>query len=180
MLNYIGYDSEMISSPEDIIKYDVVILPGVGSYDTAMEILNKSNWPLHIKNFLDLDRTLIGICLGMQLLSTSSEEGSLNGLNLIPGIVKKIPNEFISPHMGWNKVTFNDDSFESINKFYFVHSYHYIPQDKNNILGVTSYNFDFVSAVRKDNIYDFQFHPEKSHKHGMNLLRNVIEKSYAK
>ena len=122
----------------------------------------------------------LGICLGMQLLGTASEEGDLNGLDIIPGQIIKFPHsdKFKVPHMGWNSVSFNKKSiFNNIedNRYYFVHSYYFLPNDNAHILGKTRYMIDFVSCVRKDNVLGFQFHPEKSHKYGMTLLDSFVK-----
>ena len=174
MLDYIGFDSEIVTIPDHLSRYNVLFLPGVGSFDTAMKSLHDGGWINQIYEYVRSGKKLIGICLGMQLLATISEEGELPGLNFIPGIVKKIPDEYISPHMGWNSVKFVK-YFEDLNKFYFVHSYHFVPDDNSHTLGTTVYNFEFVSVVNKDNVFGFQFHPEKSHKFGMKLLKDVIE-----
>lgn len=174
MLDYIGFDSEIITTPNELSRFNVLFLPGVGSFDTAMKSLNDGGWIKYIHEYVRSGNKLIGICLGMQLLSTVSDEGILPGLNFIPGKVKRIPEHYITPHMGWNSVKFMNN-FNDKNKFYFVHSYHYIPDEKTHVLGTTSYNFEFVSAVNKGNVFGFQFHPEKSHKYGMKLLKAVIE-----
>jgi glutamine amidotransferase len=125
---------------------------------------------------------LLGICLGAQLLGNSSEEGTEVGLgwmdmDIVKFDVSKIDAQFKIPHMGWNEIEVNQSSrllanLEQVARFYFVHSFHMQPKNKEDILTQTSYGYDFASAVKKDNVYGVQFHPEKSHKYGMQLLSN--------
>ena len=121
---------------------------------------------------------ILGICVGMQLMASNSEEGNLSGLGWINGEVKKISNNnknLILPHMGWNTVELQkNDLFKNIKdpKFYFLHSYCFVSNEKNSILGSTFYGRKFTSVIRKDNIYGIQFHPEKSHENGIYILKN--------
>ena len=124
---------------------------------------------------------LLGVCLGMQLLASKSyEDGEIEGLNLIQGEVVKIDwNGVNVPHMGWNSVMFNENELfvgiENSSDFYFVHSYHFVTNDKDTILSTTDYSKKFVSGVKKDNIYGLQFHPEKSQLYGLRILRNFMK-----
>jgi len=162
---------------------DKYILPGVGTYDVAVELLRASCIDVFLKDEIKVGKSLLGICLGMQLLSTNSDEGmkGAKGLNLIPGVVEKLPNSVRIPHVGWNEIRFRKDTNLLMNipngeDFYFVHSYHYKPTNKNSINALTHYGEDFVSVISHENIYGVQFHPEKSQRYGIQLLRNFSEK----
>ncbi|HIP56305.1 MAG TPA: imidazole glycerol phosphate synthase subunit HisH [Arcobacter sp.] len=175
--------ADIVSNPKELIKYDRVILPGVGAFADAMDSLQKTGMYDAVKEFASSGKPMVGICLGMQLLFESSEEfGDTKGLGLVPGKVvsfdktKMNMNEHKVPHVGWNKI-FNKDSqlFDGLENpyLYFVHSFHAITDDKY-VLGTTHYGYDFVSAVQKDNVYGFQPHPEKSHDNGIQILKNFI------
>ena len=176
-----GYKTDIIDEKDKIFNYDIIILPGIGSFKKAMKKLNTVGFKKNIEVYLKKkDKLLIGICLGMQLLFTKSEEfGKTYGLNLIEGKVKKISKNQIVPHTGWNKIIkIKKDNFffkKRFNqeRFYFTHSFVCIPKHQKNIIGYTNYNgFKFCSVVRKNNIIGIQFHPEKSAKNGINLLKN--------
>ena len=181
MLNKLGFESKLESDPDHVKDADSIILPGVGAFDNAMEKLNSSGFSEAIKNFSASGAPVLGICLGMQLLATQSEEGELKGLNLIPGDVVKFKNDTLKvPHMGWNVVNpVNDILYSQLeeNRFYFVHSFYYIPEDSNHTAGTTDYGHTFTSSVNRDNVFGAQFHPEKSHKYGMQLLTNFSRSS---
>ena len=164
------------------------ILPGVGAFDHGMKKL-KSSGMLDIleSRVIKHNVPILGVCLGMQMLFNNSEEGDIPGLGWIDGSVKKFKFErqdslikLKIPHMGWNIATpevqqslfkgFEDDA-----RFYFVHSYHVVCNDKENVLATTQYGYDFTSSVYKNNIYGVQFHPEKSHRFGMKLFKNFME-----
>lgn len=173
------------SSVADIENADKIILPGVGSFDNFMEKLAGSGLvPALNKKALEEKVPVIGICLGMQILGKRSEEGHLPGLGWLDAETVKFKfdgsNGLRIPHMGWNTVTVRGEpsifrDMEEEPRFYFVHSYHFVCKDQKDILATTSYRYDFVSSVRKGNIYGTQFHPEKSHKFGMRLLKNFSE-----
>jgi imidazole glycerol-phosphate synthase subunit HisH len=179
MLKRVGCDSFITDKPEEIARATKIILPGVGAFDTGMQHLVDNGWiePLNKKVLQDKVPTL-GICLGMQLMTRSSEEGKLPGLGWIAGDVIRFTNPQIKvPHMGWNIVKpvkpFSVlDSQRDELKFYFVHSYYVKIDSEENLLGTTMYGTTFASAFVKDNIVGVQFHPEKSHKFGMDLLTN--------
>jgi glutamine amidotransferase len=184
MLKKAGYKAEISSNPHQIEEADKIILPGVGSFDRAMSNLDELGLKVLLQKKASDGTPVLGICLGMQLLADSSEEGVLNGLGLIPGKVVKfnISPDLKVPHMGWNVVEYNPASiiFQNFKewdeaRFYFIHSYHYIPQDVAHIDGKTMYGDFFASAVSRNNIFGVQFHPEKSHKFGLQLLKNFIE-----
>lgn len=187
MVRRIGGKSIITSSKNEIKKAEKLILPGVGAFDNGMQNLKKLGLiEIFNQKVLKDKIPVLGICLGMQLLGNSSEEGKLSGLGWIDGKTVKFQFENGSklkiPHMGWNSVVIKKKSklFENMpreSRFYFVHSYHLICNDKKDILAITEYGYDFTSAVERENIYGVQFHPEKSHKFGMQLLKNFIELS---
>lgn len=174
---------ETFSNPQDIHKYDKIVLPGVGAFGDAMAHLNSNGMKEAIIEYAKSGKYMIGICLGMQLLFDSSEEfGSTDGLGLVEGEVKyfdksKMTNLKI-PHMGWNKMHFRHHSplFDGLPNdvyLYFVHSLH-AHTDEKYAIGYTHYGYDFCSAVNKDNIFGFQPHPEKSHDNGLKILQNFV------
>ena len=173
----------IIKDPNDLKNYDRIILPGVGAYKDAMQHLNDTGMYSAIHEFSKSGKPMIGICLGMQLLFQSSQEfGHTDGLGLIEGeVIKfdktKMHEDFKIPHMGWNTIQNKEHAlFEGLNDpyLYFVHSYHAVTKEEN-IIGKTTYGYDFVSAVNKDNIYGFQPHPEKSHDNGLKILKNFMK-----
>ena len=181
----IGLNDVVLSDDEETIYgSDLIILPGVGAYGNAMLELKKRGLVKIITNYSKLNKPIIGICLGMQLLFDSSQEfGFSKGLELIEGEVIKFPanNSDKIPHVSWNKLKFenkNSKLYSPINKddsFYFVHSYICVP--KNNLETLTTTNYggiDFCSSVKKNHIYGYQFHPEKSSTKGLQLLKNLI------
>ena len=179
----IGVKADIVSDPSKVKEYDRVILPGVGAFADAMENLETTGMKDAVLEFAASGKPMIGICLGMQLLFDSSEEFGLNkGLGLIPGKVvafdksKMDMEDHKVPHIGWNKLFHKDSKLfaELENPYlYFVHSFHVITDDKYTI-GTTHYGYDFTSAVKKDNIYGFQPHPEKSHDNGIQILKNFM------
>lgn len=180
MLKKIGFKSYVASEPQEISESTHIIIPGVGAYDNAIKKLNDENWTGALKLAAAQGKALLGICLGMQLLGSSSEEGQLPGLNLIPGSVRKFSSisSFKVPHMGWNQVFEHDNILFrdlEVNKFYFVHSYYFVPELESHSTGKTNYGISFTSVIRKGHIFGVQFHPEKSHIYGSILLRNFCE-----
>lgn len=185
MLKRIGARSIISSDPGEISAAEKLILPGVGSFDAGMDNLNRSGIASILRKKTVEDKTpLLGICLGMQLLADKSEEGISGGLGLVAGQVKRFVFEPSSglkiPHMGWNAVKTQNESrlfsgFGSEARFYFVHSYHFVCQDSKDIAATTDYGGEFISAVEKGNILGVQFHPEKSHRFGMALMKNFVE-----
>tara|TARA_Y100000768_G_scaffold379119_1_gene354430 strand:+ start:12807 stop:13418 length:612 start_codon:yes stop_codon:yes gene_type:complete len=185
ILRKIEFDSILIKSPEDFKKIESVILPGVGAFDYGMKMLDKLNFiePLNKHALVDKKLT-VGICLGMQLMMKSSQEGNLPGLGWINDKVIKFKfknNDHKVPHMGWNYINSNNKVFDNDldeKRFYFVHSYH-VPYNKEICLSTTNYgNLKFCSAIRTNNIFGFQFHPEKSHSYGKYLLKNLFDNKY--
>ncbi len=163
-----------------------LILPGVGAFDEAVSKLKDSGLIDKLNEAVIEQRLpVLGICVGMQIMSKASEEGALEGLNWIPGNVKRFDDKLFetypkTPHMGWNEINLLKDCklFEGIDKergFYFIHSYYYECLEKKNSLAKTFYGNEFDSAVNLDNIYGVQFHPEKSHSNGITLFKNFSE-----
>lgn len=184
MFRYIKVDSEITGDIEKIEKATKLLLPGVGAFDAAMERINASGFrDVLDKKVLQDKVPVLGICLGMQLLTNSSEEGKLPGLGWIPAKALKFSfdnNSIKIPHMGWNSVKLAKshmltDSLPDDPRFYFVHSYYVQAEDKNDVLATTHYGIDFHSMLQKENIMGAQFHPEKSHKFGMKLLENFAK-----
>lgn len=180
MISWLGYTVEVTSDAANISKCSHCILPGVGSFDQGMSSLHKSNLIPVLNEFSSEAKPIMGICLGMQLLTSGSEEGFEAGLGWIPGTCKKfksISHGMKVPHMGWNYVEFDQESEITAGldnpKFYFVHSY-YVECDEKYVFSETNYGHTFASGIRSNNIYGFQFHPEKSHKYGLQLLQNFM------
>ena len=164
--------------PEQLEKADKVILPGVGAFDYAMTLLQRSGLRQVLEEMvLEKQTPILGICVGMQIMASSSEEGVLDGLNWIPAKVLKFPdNDRPLPHMGWNTISIEqqDPILKGLDRkslFYFLHSY-YFKCDKKTSLASTSYVTDFTSITRLGNMYGVQFHPEKSHESGITILKN--------
>lgn len=182
MLRRIGDDPRTATTPEEIAASERLLLPGIGAFDTGMRLLREAGLIDPIREFAASGRPVFGICLGMQLLLDSSEEGAEQGLGLIPGTSRKFDEAsgLRIPHVGWNTVEparadplVADLPDES--RFYFVHSYHVVPESSDAILGVTDYGTPFASMIRSDNVMGAQYHPEKSHAFGMKVLRNFSE-----
>ena len=186
MLEKVGSDA-VISSDEGIIRgADKLILPGVGAFDTCADKLRQSGLiPALNEKVLQQKTPVLGVCVGMQLLTEGSEEGKLPGLGWIRGRVVKFKQEQLSPglkipHMGWTDVKLNKPSrlFEDMYeepRFYFVHSYHPELTDPDDALVKADYGYTFVAGMEHENIMGVQFHPEKSHKFGMKLLANFMK-----
>jgi imidazole glycerol-phosphate synthase subunit HisH len=181
MFKRIGVQAKISSNSSEIEQAQKLLLPGVGSFDAAMELINNSGL-LPILNYKAKEEKIpiLGICLGMQLLTNGSEEGVLPGLRWIDADTKKFKfedNNLKVPHMGWNFIQPKNSSplLENLNnhsKFYFVHSYFVQCKNSDNVLASTQYGIDFHSIIQHQNIFGAQFHPEKSHKYGMQLLTN--------
>ncbi len=181
--NLIDQKAVIVSDPNEIRKYNKVILPGVGAFGDAMEHLKSTGMDDAIKEYAQSGKSMIGICLGMQLLFESSEEfGSHEGLGLIKGKViafdktKMDMENHKVPHMGWNRIINKPNKlFAKLENpyLYFVHSFHVTTKDQFTI-GTTHYGYDFPSAVQKENIYGLQPHPEKSHDNGIQILKNFV------
>jgi len=180
MFKYIGVQTKITGDAKLIESADKILLPGVGAFDQAMTRINESG----LRDVLDHQALnqkipILGICLGMQLLTNSSEEGELPGLGWINAKATKIPavDGLKVPHMGWNGVTQCWDSalirdLPTESRFYFVHSYAVQVQNPKNSILKANHGINFDAAIEDGNIYGAQFHPEKSHKFGMQLLKN--------
>jgi len=176
----LGYDPEFITTPKINANYSHIILPGVGSFTSVMDSMNKSGLSSLIIDHAQSGRPLLGICLGMQLFANFGDEGGgRNGLGLIPGVVKKINTQgnLSLPHIGWNNLSIKKKHklFENIKSdvdFYFVHSYHYILDNNCYSISITEYGEMFNSVIGSGNILGLQFHPEKSQSNGLKLLEN--------
>ncbi len=174
-IEFVGGKAVVTKDVETIRNADGIVLPGVGAFKPAMENLKP-----YMDTILNTDAPLLGICLGMQLFATESEERGLHkGLNLIPGRVVRFPKTVGKiPHMGWNQIEIVRDheildGVESGSYVYFVHSY-YMQTAEENVLTKTEYGIKFTSGVAKDNVIGFQFHPEKSGKVGLRIIENFI------
>lgn len=176
----------VINEKKQFNNVEKIILPGVGSFDYCKTQLENSKLIDALnENVCVLNKPVLGICVGMQLMAESSEEGNKKGLSWISGNVKKFKKQWFKnkptiPHMGWNEieVTNNSDIFKGIKNnigFYFVHSYYFEAINKNNILCTTEYGIEFHSGIISNNIFGVQFHPEKSHTNGSNLLKNFAK-----
>lgn len=184
-LESLGADSFIMGSPDLLASADRIILPGVGAFAAAMKHLKKDQWLPAIRQVVEEEhRPLLGICLGMQLLLSSGDEGGpCDGLNFIKGEVKRLQLDDATlrvPHVGWNEVDYTTDSplFTDIpdqSDFYFVHSFAAIPASDDDVIARTQYGGDFVVAIRRNNIFGVQFHPEKSSIPGRKLLQNFLE-----
>lgn len=182
-LDRIGVRSIISRSGEDIKNAAGLILPGVGSAGAGMSNIKRFGIDKVIQEEVAKGKPILGICLGMQLLMTQSEEGNVSCLNYIAGTVVCFKTKEKVPQIGWNTVFSKSSSilFEGIPQdsyFYFVHSYYSIPTDKNIIYGRTKYGNNFCSVIEKENIFGVQFHPEKSGLIGEKLLKNFIKYSY--
>lgn len=177
---------QIAKTPEQVVGARKIFLPGVGAFDETISKLDSTGF----REVLDLEVLqnkvpIIGICVGMQILAESSEEGTLKGLGYIKGKVKKIDANSLHhkpklPHLGWNTITVNKEHFLLNNidpdfGFYFLHSFYFECEDPNDILTTTTYGKPFASAVVHDNVYGIQFHPEKSHQNGITLLHNFAK-----
>ena len=182
-LDRIGVRSTISRNSDDIRKATGLILPGVGSAGAGMNNIKRFEIDKIIREEIREGKPILGICLGMQLLMTQSEEGNVSCLNYISGTVVRFKTQEKVPQLGWNTVLSKRGSilFEGIPQdsfFYFVHSYYSIPRKKSVIYGSTNYENDFCSAIEKENIFGVQFHPEKSGQIGEKLLKNFIMYSY--
>jgi glutamine amidotransferase len=173
-------------NPGDVIGAKKIFLPGVGAFDETISQLDEIGFRSVIdKEVLENKVPILGICVGMQILAETSEEGSLKGLGYIKGHVKKLDASKLDekpklPHLGWNSIEIKRknplfDNIDPQKGFYFLHTYYFECSNNNDILSTTHYGNSFSSAINDNNIYGFQFHPEKSHSNGINLLHNFAK-----
>lgn len=184
MFKRINVQARVESDPDIIRGANKLVLPGVGAFDTAMNHINTVDGLQEVLDYKATEECVptLGICLGMQLLTNCSDEGQLSGLGWIQGTCKRFPKEsdLKVPHMGWNiakptnrsKLTF--DLSDEL-RYYFVHSYYVTVDNPSHSIMQTDYGVNFDSAIARDNIYGVQFHPEKSHRYGMQILRNFAQ-----
>ena len=185
MYKYLGIPAVVSRERSVIETASRLIVAGVGAFDAGMRNLKSFDLiSLLSDRVQEAKIPVLGICLGMQLFTESSEEGNLPGLGWIKGntVHFKLPSNYKIPHMGWNSVTSKkssslSDSLSEESRFYFVHSYHCVPKNSADILLTTNYCDDFVSGLQNDNIFGVQFHPEKSHKFGMRILESFYRLS---
>jgi len=183
MIQKAGGEARLVDSPSDLRGADKIILAGIGAFDNGMTSLRDGGWTDAL-NEAALDRKVpvLGICLGMQLMLQSSEEGNMPGLGWVEGEVRRLrppPDSGLKvPHMGWNTVTVTRENelfpAEDDQRFYFVHSYYADCAQPDVVVATSQHGSPFTAALKKDNIYGVQFHPEKSHRFGMAILRNFL------
>ncbi len=186
MIERLGFTYKLLSQPKNLGASETLFLPGVGSFDEGMRRLRRTGWDSFLKGHAGKLR-IVGLCLGMQLLSESSEEGVEKGLGLLPLKFSRFKvshggDPVKIPHMGWNEVQFlktdQSSKFSSANdnpqRFYFVHSYAALQIDHPSSIGITTHGEKFVSASASNSVIGFQFHPEKSHHYGLELLSKTL------
>ena len=184
MVRKVGGEAVVTTDPVDLHQAQRIILAGVGAFDAGMRALEEGGWLPSLHDIVSAGEVpILGICLGMQLMCRSSEEGQLSGLGWFDAEVKKFKlpadSKLKIPHMGWNTVDINkpnaliDAGREQ--RFYFVHSYHVICNDPSDVLATTRHGYDLTAAFSNENIYGVQFHPEKSHRFGMDLIKRFLE-----
>ena len=171
-----GLNATISADPKVIEHADRLIFPGVGSFDFAVRRLKKTGlWELLDQQVRVLKKPILGVCLGMQLMTNGSEEGSEQGFGWIDADVKRFPEGALKvPHMGWNVVSRNVCSFEQLDiyeRFYFAHSFGVHCNDLSDVMMYSNYGQQFVSGFHRDNIVGLQFHPEKSHSYGRDIMR---------
>jgi glutamine amidotransferase/cyclase len=182
-LRSLGEDVKIVGAPEDITNAEKLVFPGVGSFGNMIKILSEKKYLEPLKEYVHSDRPFLGICLGLQALFESSEEApGVPGLSFIKGQVERFQVDFAVPHIGWNGLSMKKPSrifggLSGNEKFYFVHSYHVVPEESDVILTTTDYGYPFVSSIQKGNVIATQFHPEKSGRSGLLVLKNFLDTS---
>lgn len=179
----LGYEVQVTSKREDIMGAAGVVLPGVGAFGDAMQHLKEKGLDQVMREVQEKKIPLLGICLGMQLLFSSSEEhGEHEGLDILPGRVVRFQDRpsYKVPHMGWNELQFKQREnplFQNLREghVYFVHSYHVEPENNEDLLAVTDYGYPVTAIAGRGSVYGMQFHPEKSGELGMQLLKNFLK-----
>jgi glutamine amidotransferase len=184
-ISKLGYRPEVTSSPADVLNAQVVILPGVGAAANVMDNLMIRKLVTPLRQYIDENRPFLGICIGLQILFTGTEEGGWHKcLDIFPGTVRRFPPQLKIPHMGWNQVkqktfhpVFNGIPDEA--NFYFVHSYYAEPNDIGLVIGETEYGITICSVIARSNLVATQFHPEKSGEIGLRFYDNFINMALA-
>lgn len=177
----VGGDARLTVKAADAKNADAVVLPGVGAFGACMDALRNADLEDVVYDSVASGRPFLGICVGMQMLFTSSQESpDAKGLNVIPGEVQWIPESLPRPQMQWNQLSISvaDPMFDGLGDspwMYFVHSLHGVPQDVNHVVATTHYGISLNVAFRKDNVFATQFHPEKSAASGLHLLKNFVD-----
>jgi glutamine amidotransferase len=179
-ISRLGYEAKVTDSPEEVVGARAVILPGVGAAADTMASLRKLGLDGPIKGYIAEGRPFLGVCIGLQVLFSGTEEGGWQEcLGIIPGAVRRFAPGLKVPHMGWNQVKqklahpiFAGIADEA--NFYFVHSYYVVPEDKSLVAGETEYGITFCSVIARDNLVATQFHPEKSGEVGLKIYQNFI------
>lgn len=180
-LHKLGFEAQITSNPNDLFESQGIILPGVGAYKDAVFNLNSMGLINPITKAVEKGTPLLGICLGMQMLMSYSEENGVHkGMNFIPGKVQRFPRNLVVPHMGWNQLLLTKDhplikGIKSGDFVYFVHSYYVLPENEDIVTAWSEYGTQFASIIAKDNIMGVQFHPEKSSFLGLKILQNYGE-----
>ncbi len=186
MIRRAGAEARIVRTPAEVRQAERIVLPGVGAFDTCRRSLDQiSGLETAIRDAVERNVPLLGICVGMQLLATSSDEGCRAGLDLVPGRVRRFDLKSMPaaqslrvPHMGWCPVaprgrsTLFTGELKQLNRFYFVHSYYFECTEKDDCAGIARHGHDFTAAIERRRVYGVQFHPEKSHRYGMALFRN--------
>lgn len=176
----VGHQAEITSDPAEIAQASKLVLPGVGAFADAIAELKRREMVGPIREAIEGGKPFLGICLGLQLLfERSYEDGDHQGMGVLKGEVRrfKVPREFKVPHMGWNQVHYRNrppifDGIDDQTHFYFVHSYHVVPDDQAIVAGEAEYPDPFCAMVWRDNLFATQFHPEKSQTAGLQMLKN--------
>ena len=181
-LEMAGVQPQVTGDPKALLSADMAVLPGVGAGDAAMRALRQRGLVQPLREYVASGRPFLGICLGMQLLMDTTEEGDSACLGIIPGRTRRLPDRLKVPHMGWNEVKLKKKHplFEGIpdsSHFYFVHSYYAEPENEELVAGVTEYGMPFCSIVVKDNVVATQFHPEKSSTLGLRMYKNLARQA---
>jgi glutamine amidotransferase len=180
----LGASAKVCTKPDDLDGCEKWVLPGVGAFRDAIAELRKQGFVDPVREHIQADRPFLGICLGMQLLmDVSYEDGTWEGLGIVPGTVERFPEqpELKVPHMGWNSISATNGAsllrdIPQGGYFYFVHSYFVVPKDPSVVVARTEYGIPFTSVIRRDRMSATQFHPEKSQKLGLQLLKNFAER----
>ena len=184
MFKRIGVEASIQSDPVNLSNAAKLILPGVGAFDAAMSCINSRSGLREVLDYKAMEEKIpvLGVCLGMQLLTKASEEGDIKGLGWIPSVTSRFPklDGFKVPHMGWNiaRPVKQNPLVAGVGldpRYYFVHSYYVRVENPDHSLMRASYGVEFDAAIGMDNIYGVQFHPEKSHRYGMSILKNFSE-----